>query len=420
LQLPIPDDWDGESSCRWSVCWPDSPKWRAILSGLIESPRQGRFWDASTGSIVGVQQAFKVFYDYNFVLKEVFMACGDNGLDRVADAIYALANKGCCDGGGSGGSVGVQVVINSPMGVSTPVYGSQPPASLGEGEVPPGYPGTLEEYDSDKCRTAAAIVRGLIGSLRNLSWVSFINTTGLVAVVLAALAGAIVLPVVLVPLLIAAAIGTVGLTAGLRSLADAIEADFDNWVCALYEGDSTDIVVGLVSDLLDAAIATIPAEGALAVALKTFGLVLMNSDTVNQLFLLNQGQGEPYDCVGCLPVAGLRYSVNNEPIDQLLFGVTYEFESLVVTGWGGCGPEQYFATFTKDEGAEWSVFDLSGATPCDPGGPGTNLLWSGYAGLYNNLLYSSNSSPGFPTTDYGCIFVLSSTPFTVEIVIDVP
>jgi hypothetical protein len=115
-------------------------------------------------------------------------------------------------------------------------------------------------------------------------------------VVLAAIAGIIVMPPFLVPILIAAAIGQVGLQSGLLSLADGVEENFDSWVCYLYQSDSTQEVLGLLSDALDAVLAAIPATGALGWALKTIALVLMNSNTVNRLFELNQGSGPPYDC----------------------------------------------------------------------------------------------------------------------------
>lgn len=54
-QSPIPSDWDGVSWCCHVIEWPDSPEWLYILSGLLLSPTQGRYWDASTGSIIGAQ-----------------------------------------------------------------------------------------------------------------------------------------------------------------------------------------------------------------------------------------------------------------------------------------------------------------------------------------------------------------------------
>lgn len=55
MQLPIPDDWDGQDFECVQIQWPNSAKWFAILAGLITTPTRGRFWDANTGSIKGVQ-----------------------------------------------------------------------------------------------------------------------------------------------------------------------------------------------------------------------------------------------------------------------------------------------------------------------------------------------------------------------------
>jgi hypothetical protein len=91
MEIPIPNDWDGISFCRWAICWPESVLWEAILRGLVTNPSRGRFWDADTGNILEVQEAFLPALDYNSQLKEVFMACDDQGLTLIAQAINNLA-----------------------------------------------------------------------------------------------------------------------------------------------------------------------------------------------------------------------------------------------------------------------------------------------------------------------------------------
>lgn len=54
-QMPIPDDWDGETYDCVLIDWPSSVQWFAILRGFVTTPLRGRFWDASTGSILAVQ-----------------------------------------------------------------------------------------------------------------------------------------------------------------------------------------------------------------------------------------------------------------------------------------------------------------------------------------------------------------------------
>lgn len=293
----IPDDWLGEY-CRYTVCWPNSPQWLAVLRGVLTFPARGRFWDETTGDILNAQDVIRETFDTNLHLEEVILSCNDEALTGIANALMLLAQNQCC-GEAAPQNGGIQVIIQSPLDVATPIYGSVPPASLEPGNVPPLYPGTLEEYDADKCRTAAAIVTGTIATLRNFSYISFAQTTGLTLVIIAAIAGAIIIPQFMIPVLIAAAIVTVGLNAGLVALADAIEAEYNDWVCWLYEGESTSVIVGVVSDGLDALISAIPATGVLALTLKTIALIIMDTDTLNQLFTMSQGQGAEFNCDVC-------------------------------------------------------------------------------------------------------------------------
>lgn len=77
MKIPIPDDWDGETWCRWSVCWPDSELWKGLLLGFITSPQRGRLWDEKTGSIKATQEIGRQIFDNNFPLECVIMSCGD-------------------------------------------------------------------------------------------------------------------------------------------------------------------------------------------------------------------------------------------------------------------------------------------------------------------------------------------------------
>lgn len=55
MQAPIPDDWINDAWVCYALQWPDSTKWLAILNGLLSNPRQGRFWNAQSGSIKDAQ-----------------------------------------------------------------------------------------------------------------------------------------------------------------------------------------------------------------------------------------------------------------------------------------------------------------------------------------------------------------------------
>jgi len=55
-QMPIPNDWDGESQFCVCIAWPDSAQWYGVLQGVLTSMTRGRFWDGETGNIKDAQQ----------------------------------------------------------------------------------------------------------------------------------------------------------------------------------------------------------------------------------------------------------------------------------------------------------------------------------------------------------------------------
>lgn len=296
-ELPIPTDWDGTSTCRWSVCWPDSVLWKAILYGLIELPYRGRFWDASTGSILGVKESFRQIYDANFELSEVIMACGDSGLQDVAAAINALARAtatsnstasataDCGCGGGNNGFA--QSYQDDGGGNFFPVYGGEPSLSVPAGEFPPGY-SDLPTYDQDKCNLAGAIVDGWISTLRYLGALATFDFIALAGLIVAGIASIIVFPPAAIPVMMTllAVLGT-GL-AIITQLATGISNNRADIVCILYEGESTQDIITAYAAALDVIIAAIPASGPIALALKSIALLLANTDTLNRLMT---GQG---------------------------------------------------------------------------------------------------------------------------------
>lgn len=91
-QMPIPDDWDGETYTLQLVCWPDSVLWNGILRGLITVPTRGRYWDAKTGSVVGAQAIGQEIIDKNIDSQGEIMGCADvvTALDAIAAAVTAI------------------------------------------------------------------------------------------------------------------------------------------------------------------------------------------------------------------------------------------------------------------------------------------------------------------------------------------
>lgn len=411
----IPNDWDGEY-CEFSICWPNSLQWLAVLRNVVAIPSTGRYWNEATGNIKQAQAAIQATFDHNFDSIEVLMSCSNNVGQLIANAIIRLAEAQCC-GGNPPSNGGVQFIVNVG-GTVLPVYGNEPPASLEPGEVPPGWTEGLLEYRASKCNLAKGIVQGLIYSLRSLSSILFVQSTVTGAAAAAAVVGLIIIQPWLIPVLIAACLILVGANAFVVALADEIQVDFDEWVCALYASDNAEGAITALADLLDIAIARIPDVNPWITALKTLALVLINTDTINQLFTL-QGQYGPSDndCAGCIGGATIE---GGTPITitEVSPNITTQKAAAVVTGWGGCGDEQYFVILRKDGDIAWTFVDAGDAIAC-PDYPGTNKLWTLYTGDLTGLISSENTEPSWPNTEAGSIFILSSVPFTVTVEIEV-
>lgn len=239
MKHAIPTDWDGETFCRFAICWPDSPLWRALLRGLVTEPARGYFWDERTGQIKPVLQLFRQTMDYNIELWEVIMACNDNGLQEVADAIQALAtatanasataSANCCDNRGSGGT-----------GQSQPPYN---PTQEGNPETEPPPEGFefWEQFFANKCAVATDIVQTLIGDIGRMT------TINLVALTLAAAATALI-PILLTPIphddiLVIASILVIAIGFGqpyLGVINDVLVNNFNDLVCALYVAQTSE------------------------------------------------------------------------------------------------------------------------------------------------------------------------------------
>lgn len=315
MQMPIPADWNGEGYCRVAVCWPDSVLWLGILNGLLSMPSQGRFWDASTGSIIDVQNAFRETYNENFNLQEVIMACGDTG---IAAALEAIASAIAAGGGGGnataiaqcgGGGGGTQSISNSTLSIQTyvtlgdgtvwPVMGSAPIATIPESGYPVGYT-DVEEYDADKCRKATKMADDWIASIENFALVNWAAGVAGAATVIACLVGLIAVPYATIPLLLFALVGNGLITTALSAMADYLQDRREDVICILYEGETVEIIITQIAELLDVVIAAIDPVAAVGIALKNIALWLMNGDTLNVLFSSAAAFAYPdADCSSC-------------------------------------------------------------------------------------------------------------------------
>lgn len=172
----IPDDWESGEYCRFSVCWPNSPMWLAVLRGVLIMPAQGRFWDKNTGTITSAQEVIRETFDQNLHLEEVIMSCGDGALTEIASALRMLAitqqqlvtvQANCCSSG-SGGSAG--------SGSVTPPFN---PAEQGNPSTTPPPDGfdTWEQFFANKCAVATDIVSTLRGDVSRMGTINFVGLT---------------------------------------------------------------------------------------------------------------------------------------------------------------------------------------------------------------------------------------------------
>lgn len=303
----IPNDWLGEYCC-YSVMWPNSPQWLAVLRGVLVLPATGRFWDEHTGTITEAQAVIVDTFDTNLHIEEVLMSCNED----IANALLAIANALTPVGSGQSSSNccnDIQVIIDSSIqntitqpigGNSIPMYGSQPPLGITPGEFPEGYD-NLEEYDVDKCRKATGIVQGVIQGLRNLSLITVFNASALGGLILLAIPGVIAFPPAAIPVAIGAIIVLSVAMSTFSSAADYIEANQEDWVCALYEGDNASNVLGAIADLIDVMVSFLSVSSVVGIAIKTILLVMFSSNTINQLFsATSQGYFPEADCT-CVP-----------------------------------------------------------------------------------------------------------------------
>lgn len=276
MEMPIPDDWDGESTCQWAVCWPDSLKWKAILYGLIEMPKQGRFWDASTGSIVGTQTSFQPIYNINFSLRRCIMACSD---DTALPAMIAALNvlvansgtSGCCERIGSGGAGDIEPELSE---VTEGIPGTDDP--------PEGFE-TWGEFFNDKCAVAHNIIDEMQSSLLNVAVLNF-GALSLDALGIAlTIALTLTIPATVI-IAIAGLLLSVGAEIVVTTLLSIINDNEGDLVCELYTGTNASTSASNFHTALGLLIDSGVADPVENYAIKTLARYLVNNQVVNRLY----------------------------------------------------------------------------------------------------------------------------------------
>lgn len=228
----------------------------------------------------------------------------------IAQTNTQTVNCECGCGGGGGGTTivlrppastipGVVGSIDQGSGETIPIYGTNPPLGVEPGQFPEGYE-SEEEYLLDKCQIANLMVDGFVQTLRNLGALGVFNFVALTGLIILAIAGIIIFPPAFVPIA-AAALGVLSVNVTILAVvANEIEANRSEWVCTLYNSDSTDAAIEAIADLLDIIISSLEVTGPVGLAIKTICLVLVNGETLNQLFTKTAHILYPdADCSGC-------------------------------------------------------------------------------------------------------------------------
>lgn len=214
-----------------------------------------------------------------------------------ADRLYA---KPCCN------DITTVNVIQGTTPGGYPQYGTQTPGGHGDPETDPPPEGfsSWEEYETYKCQVANFIADGVISSLRNLGVISLINLAGLASLVGAALAGFIVVPPAAIAVMITAIVA-LGISVGvLRDVGDWLSSNHRDFVCGLYNADSATAAVDFFAGLLDEALGALAVASSLHPAIRTVALILVGTDTMNQLFDGSLTASYPdADCSDCNPEA---------------------------------------------------------------------------------------------------------------------
>jgi hypothetical protein len=231
----IPDDFTGEYCC-YSVKWPKSFQWLAVLRGVLTIPFDGRFWNGNTGSILGAKAQIEPTLTYNLQNNEVIMACGDEALNDIALAIRYLADKqaqtansngsgaACCGNGSAGGG-------EFPADPSTNEEGNPD-----EDPPPEGYD-TWEQFFTQKCGVAWDIIDKLKDSLGQLAVVAFGSLS--VGTLIEIIAVILTLTISSAGIAaIAALLLSVSAVIIVTSALNIVNENEHDLMCALYEGNN--------------------------------------------------------------------------------------------------------------------------------------------------------------------------------------
>lgn len=296
----IPSDWNGESYCCYSVMWPNSFEWRAVLNGLIDWGGTGFYYNEQTGNVIEAITAIRATWEYNFNNEEVIMACNETGnaiLERIAAALESGVNmSGCCGGiegvnGGSSGS-GMEPAIPSDVEDSEESH---------EGPPPTGYD-SWEEFDSLKCDWANYILDQMVVDVATMGAVQVLTQSGaglaaiLIPLFVTPVGWVILLQIAIIMIAAAATSGFYGF------ISTHLETYRNDYLCALISGDSVANSISNFGAMVDEKIAIDGNFNALTGYWASDILrSLASVDSVNRLYQKQSFTPPSGDCSSCEP-----------------------------------------------------------------------------------------------------------------------
>jgi len=271
----IPSDWEGEYCC-YSIQWPNSPQWLAVLRGVLVSASRGRHWRETTGSIIEAQEVIKFTLDHNLLLERCIVSCSDGGLSEIAAALRILANAQCCGDGpisgrGSGGASGempplLDIVEGDPL-VDGPPEGFE----------------DWEDFFNQKCGVANNILGQFENSLEAISVIS-LGTLGLDALAFTlSIAITLTVPPATIIAIAAFLIGAYGAMI-ISTLLSIISENNEDLVCELFNGTSPETSLDNFHTALGVLIDAVVSGPVQNVACKQVAHYFINNSVVNPLY----------------------------------------------------------------------------------------------------------------------------------------
>lgn len=326
-KVDIPNDWDGETYECYTVKWPASFEWRAILNGLIDTAGTGWYYNEATGNVISARDAIKATWSYNFRNEVCLMSCNEDTqafFERMAIALEALVNKPCCPTGGAGSGI-----FNSGSrgaGITPEII--NPYTENLELEEPPVGFDTWAAYREHKCNASADLVQAFKVDLLSLS--NLIPEGKMFTVIVAELVAVLLTPIPFDD--VASIVGWLVVGAFeyslLAELSTGVQDDESNLRCILYSSSNATNAQADFRNRIEELVEEVTGLGIAQDWLNSIVDNLTPNDAFNRIFEAGSTTIQDADCSGCLDTS--PYTVNygtetsENPSNPIVIEMVYE------------------------------------------------------------------------------------------------